>query len=126
MTRGISKGCVARVAQRRARELCRESPVRDTRLGTEYAVPRVSFTPQLQRFLDAPPQRVEGDTVRAALEAVFAGNPRLRGYILDEHGRLRTHVTVFVGEATVQDRAGLSDPAGADTEIFVLQALSGG
>jgi hypothetical protein len=89
-------------------------------------MPRVAFTPQLQRFLDAPPQAVAGRTVRQALEAVFAGNPRLRGYIVDEHGQLRKHVTVFVGDRALVDRLGLSDAVGPDTEIFVLQALSGG
>ena len=89
-------------------------------------MPRVAFTPQLQRFLDAPPQAVAGGTVREALDAVFAGNPRLRGYIVDEHGRLRKHVTVFVGDRALVDRDTMSDAVGADTEIFVLQALSGG
>jgi hypothetical protein len=89
-------------------------------------MPRVSFTPQLQRFLDAPPAAVAGATVRAALDAVFAANPRLRGYIVDEHGRLRKHVTVFVGDRLLADREGLGDALGADTEVFVMQALSGG
>jgi sulfur-carrier protein len=89
-------------------------------------MPRVAFTPQLQRFLDAPPHQVSGATVRDALDAVFAGNPRLRGYILDDAGRLRTHVSVFVGDRSLADRATLSDAVGDDTEIFVLQALSGG
>jgi sulfur-carrier protein len=89
-------------------------------------MPRVSFTPQLQRFLDAPPADVAGTTVRAALDAVFAANPRLRGYIVDEHGRLRKHVTVFVGDQPLVDRDGLGDALGADTEVFVMQALSGG
>jgi sulfur-carrier protein len=89
-------------------------------------MPRVAFTPQLQRFLDAPPAAVEGTTVRDALDQVFAANPRLRGYILDELGRVRTHVTVFVGEARLVDRTTLADAVGPDTEIFVLQALSGG
>ncbi len=89
-------------------------------------MPRVAFTPQLQRFLDAPPHRVEGATVRAALDAVFAGNPRLRGYVLDDAGQVRKHVSVFVGDTALVDRATLSDAVNDDTEIFVLQALSGG
>jgi hypothetical protein len=89
-------------------------------------MPRVAFTPQLQRFLDAPPRQVAGATVREALECVFAENPRLRGYILDEVGRVRKHVSVFVGDASLIDRTALSDSVGDDTEIFVLQALSGG
>ena len=89
-------------------------------------MPRVAFTPQLQRFLDAPPHQVAGTTVREALDAVFAGNPRLRGYILDDAGHLRKHVSVFVGDTSLVDRTTLSDTVNDETEIFVLQALSGG
>ena len=89
-------------------------------------MPRVSFTPQLQRFLDAPTATVDAATVRDALEAVFASNPRLKSYIVDEHGHVRKHVSVFVGDQPLVDRVGLTDTVGSDTEIFVLQALSGG
>ncbi len=89
-------------------------------------MPRVSFTPHLQRFLDAPPAEVPATTVREALDAIFTGNPRLRGYIVDEHGRLRPHVSVFVGDRPLVDRLTLADAVTAETEIFVLQALSGG
>ena len=65
-------------------------------------------------------------TVADALEQVFAENPRLRNYVLDERGAVRQHVTVFVGDVPVVDRVRLSDPVGSDSEIFVLQALSGG
>ena len=87
---------------------------------------RVTFTPHLQRFLDAPPVDVAATTVAQALDAVFATNPRLRGYVLDERGQLRKHVTIFVGESPIRDRTTLSDPIDAETEVFVLQALSGG
>lgn len=89
-------------------------------------MPRVTFTPHLQRYLDAPPREVAGTTVAEALEQVFAENPRLRHYVLDERGAVRQHVTVFVGDSPALDRVGLTDPVGSDTEIFVLQALSGG
>jgi molybdopterin converting factor small subunit len=89
-------------------------------------MPRVAFTPQLQRFLDAPAREVDGATVADALGAIFEVNPRLRTYVLDEHGRVRTHVAVFVGGERVKDRSGLSDPVAKDDEIFVLPALSGG
>jgi sulfur carrier protein ThiS len=89
-------------------------------------VPRVTFTGNLHRFVDCPPQEVRGETVREALEAAFAQNPRVRGYVLDDQGGLRRHVVVFVGGKPVKDRRGLSDPAPGGAEIAVLQALSGG
>ena len=46
--------------------------------------------------------------------------------MLDERGAVRQHVTIFVDDVPIRDRATLTDPVGDDTEIFVLQALSGG
>ena len=89
-------------------------------------MPRVSFTENLKRHVDCPPRDVEAATVRAALEAVFAENPRLGNYIFDDQRRLRKHVTIFVNREMVADREGLSDPVGDGDEVFVFQALSGG
>jgi len=89
-------------------------------------MPRVSFTSALRRFLDAPPIRVEGGTVGAALAAVFAERPALRGYVLDDQGAIRRHVAVYIGGEPVRDRLKLTDPVGPDAEIYVFQALTGG
>ena len=89
-------------------------------------MPRIRFTPNLERHLACPPADVAGATVRAALDAVFGDNPRLRSYLLDDQGRLRRHVNVFVNGAAIGDRAGLSDPVAPGDEIFVIQSLTGG
>ena len=60
------------------------------------------------------------------LDAVFAHNPRLRGYVLDDQGALRRHMIVFVDGQQIDDRDHLSDPVRATSEIYVMQALSGG
>lgn len=86
----------------------------------------IAFTPNLRRHLDCPEVTVAASTVSEALEAVFRDNPRLRGYVLDEQGRLRQHVAIFVGGELIRDRDGLSDGVSADQDIFVMQALSGG
>ena len=49
-----------------------------------------------------------------------------RGYVLDEQGRLRQHVAVFIGGELIRDRTRLSDTVAANQDIFVMQALSGG
>ena len=89
-------------------------------------MPHVRFTQNLERHVTVAPADVPGATVREALEAVFRGNPRLRGYVLDDQGRLRRHVMVFVDGDQVHDRDGLSDAVEASSELFVMQALSGG
>lgn len=89
-------------------------------------MPKVTFTGNLQRWINAPAVEVKGATVREALDAVFAEKPLLRGYVLDDHGAVRRHVLVFIGGEPVTDRKGLSDPVAPDAVISVLQALSGG
>ena len=89
-------------------------------------MPTVSFTRALERFLPAPPTAVEGATVGAALAAVFASRPTLRGYVLNDQGALRRHVAIYVNGRLVNDRIGLTDPVGPRDEIYVFQALSGG
>jgi len=89
-------------------------------------MPRIAFTNQLERFLPAPTVEVEGGTLREALDAVFADNPMLRGYVLDDQGALRQHVAVFVNGVAAADRTGLTDAIAPTDEIHVLQALTGG
>ncbi|MBX3156221.1 MAG: MoaD/ThiS family protein [Deltaproteobacteria bacterium] len=86
----------------------------------------VVFTPNLSRHVECPTEIVDGATVRAVLDAVFAANPRLRGYVLDDQGALRKHMSVFVDGQQIADRAHLSDPVRPASEIYVMQALSGG
>jgi molybdopterin converting factor small subunit len=89
-------------------------------------MPQVRFTSNLQRHLVVPTRRVEGETVRQVLEGVFATNPKLRSYILDDQARLRRHVVIYVNDARIVDRDRLSDRVSGADEVFVFQALSGG
>ena len=69
---------------------------------------------------------VPGPTVHAVLTQVFAAEPRLRSYILDDQDRVRRHVAIYVNGERIVDRDRLSDPVGDADEVFVFQALSGG
>jgi molybdopterin synthase sulfur carrier subunit len=86
----------------------------------------VNFTKALSRHVDCPPERVDAASAREALEAYFALHPAVRGYVFDERGELRTHVNVFVDGAQVADRSAMDETVSAGTEIYVMQALSGG
>jgi molybdopterin synthase sulfur carrier subunit len=89
-------------------------------------MPTVSFTSALQRFLDAPSMQVDGATVGGALNAVFAQRPALRSYVLDDQGAVRRHVVIYINGDVLRDRTHLSDAVGAQDEIYVFQALTGG
>ncbi len=86
----------------------------------------LEFTAQLHRYVDTPVLDCDADRLGAALARAFELNPRLRAYILDEQGHLRTHVAVFIDGQKARDRQGLSDPLGPRSKVYVLQALSGG
>ncbi|WP_300615344.1 MoaD/ThiS family protein [Dokdonella sp.] len=95
---------------------------------------RLVLAPALARWLQepAPAQGAEvtlaarGQHLDAALEELFAAHPRLRGYVLDEHGTVRHHVAIFVDGLAIADKRDLHQPLSAQSEIYVMQALSGG
>ena len=87
---------------------------------------RIEFTPQLRRFTETPVVETGAANLRAALEASFAINPRLRGYVLDDQAHLRANVVVFIDGRRCIDRVALDYPLSPDSVVHVLQALSGG
>ena len=89
-------------------------------------MPNIEFTDNLMRQTKAPRSSVEGVTVRECLQAVFAQYPTLRGYVLDDQQAVRQHVVVFVDGTAIRDRRMQSDAVRPESEIFVMQALSGG
>ena len=86
----------------------------------------VHFTSHLQKFTDCEALTVSAATVGEALASAFANNGQLRSYVLDEQGQLRRHMTVFVDGQLIADRLGLSDPLTDESELYIMQALSGG
>jgi molybdopterin synthase sulfur carrier subunit len=89
-------------------------------------VATVRFTQNLRRHVECPAEEVDAATARSALDAYFVRHPQVRGYILDEQGTLRTHVNVFVDGTQVVDRTRMDDAVHATSEVYVMQALSGG
>lgn len=86
----------------------------------------MTFTSNLARHINCPTRDAQGNSLRSVLDSVFNQQPELKSYILDDQNCLRKHVTVFVDEKLILDRDNLSDPIDNDSEVFVLQALSGG
>ena len=63
-----------------------------------------------------------GDTIADLLTELEREHPALHGWILDERGRIRRHINVFVnGEKGGEDTA-----VGPDDCVDVLPAISGG
>jgi molybdopterin converting factor small subunit len=86
----------------------------------------VHFTSWLRELVPDGPLQADGATVGAALGAVFAERPQVRGYVLDDRGRLRKHVCVFVDGTRLTNAAALDHAIPAQARLHVMQALSGG
>lgn len=84
------------------------------------------FTAHLIRHRPVPRIEAEGATVAEVLANATADDDLLRSYVLDEQDRLRKHVNIYLDGELITDRLRLSDAVGAKSEIYVLQALSGG
>ena len=65
---------------------------------------------------------VAGATVADALAALEVERPELRGWMLDEQGRVRRHVNVYVNGQLAQDGTAVTP----DDRVHVLPAITGG
>ena len=87
---------------------------------------KVHFTSNLRRHVDCPTVECSGLNVRDVLGQVFKVNTRLETYVLDDQRAIRKHMRILIDGVAVRDLTGLSDAVGADSEVWVMQALSGG
>ena len=90
-------------------------------------MPTVKFTYALKRFFprlkDTP---ANGNTLADIFKEIETNYPGLRSYVLDERGSLRRHVNIFIDGKLISDRTKLSDTFSSNSEIYIIQALSGG
>jgi hypothetical protein len=84
------------------------------------------FTQNIQRHVACPAREVEGGTLGEVLESYFRVHAQARGYVLDDQGKLRHHMTAFIDGNQMRDRDGLSDQVAPGAVVDLVQALSGG
>lgn len=84
------------------------------------------FAASIQRHIETPEREIDAHSVGEAFDTVFGEQPRLRGYILDDQGALRKHLSVFIDGQPIRDRQHLSDALGDASRVYVVQALTGG
>jgi molybdopterin converting factor small subunit len=68
----------------------------------------------------------EPGTLREVISGLDASYPGIGSRILDEGGRLRRFVNVYVGEEDVRFAAGLDTPVPAGAQVSVIPAVAGG
>jgi molybdopterin converting factor small subunit len=71
---------------------------------------------------DRAEHELDGATVLDVLRALEGRHPGTSGWILDERGRIRRHINVFVAG----ERAGEATAVGAEDRVEVVPAITGG
>ena len=87
---------------------------------------QVHFTSWLRELVPNGPLRVRGETVGEALTDLWAQEPRVRSYVLDDQGRLRKHVCIFADGVRLQAASAFEHRIKPDSQLYVMQALTGG
>ena len=87
---------------------------------------RIAFTAHLREVGPVEAAEYDGATVAHVLDAVAVRYPRLKSYLLDDQGRVRKHVAIFVDGALCPRDTVLARALTPRSDVFVFQALSGG
>lgn len=82
----------------------------------------VRLRPPLRELAGAPEVSLPGRTVGEILRGLERAHPRLAGWVLDDQGRVRDHVAVFLGG----ERVGGDAPVAAADRLEIVGAVSGG
>ncbi len=90
-------------------------------------MPTINFTYALKRFY---PQlktlEIAAANVNEVIGEIDKVFPGIEGYLVDEQGALRKHVNIFIDGNLIQDRQQLTDKLNPESEVYIMQALSGG
>jgi molybdopterin converting factor small subunit len=65
---------------------------------------------------------ISGSTVHEVLATLEREHPPIAGWVLDERGRIREHVNVFVNGVHGEE----GTPVAGDDRVHVLPAITGG
>jgi len=90
-------------------------------------MPTVKFTYALKKFFpELKDITANGNSLQEVFKEIENNYPGIGSYVFDERGSLRRHVNIFIDRKMIHDRNTLSDPFSSNSEIYIMQALSGG
>ena len=67
-----------------------------------------------------------GRTLGDVIADIDRRHPGFRGRVLDETGRLRAYVNVYIGEDDARTKGGIDAPVPEGSEVMVIPAMAGG
>ena len=70
--------------------------------------------------------KAEGSTLRELLDALESDHPGLKARVLDDEGKLRRFVNVYVGDEDVRFEQGLDTATPEGAQVSIIPAVAGG
>ena len=87
----------------------------------------INFTQALKRFYPhLSTLKIEATNVNEVIAGIEKEFPGIENYLIDDQKTLRKHVNIFVDGNLIKDREQLTDTLTSDSEVYIMQALSGG
>jgi hypothetical protein len=89
-------------------------------------MPKLACTPHLRAVGPTAACDYAGANLGELLDTAAGDWPRLKDYVLDDQGRLRKHIAVFIDGVMRPREEALGLALTDQSEVYVFQALSGG
>ncbi len=87
----------------------------------------INFTTALKRFFpELKTLEVDAANVNELIDSIDERYPGIGNYLIDDQRMLRQHVNIFVNGNLITDRKQLTDKLTPESEVYIMQALSGG
>lgn len=70
--------------------------------------------------------QASGRTLADVIADVDRRHPGFRGRVVDDTGRLRSYVNIYIGDDDARAKGGTDAPVPDGTEVMVIPAMAGG
>lgn len=70
--------------------------------------------------------QASGRTLADVIADVDRRHPGFRGRVVDDAGRLRAYVNIYIGDDDARTKGGTDAPVPDGTEVMVIPAMAGG
>ncbi len=68
----------------------------------------------------------DGSTLTEVIDSLESSHPGIKSRVVDEQGKLRRFVNIYVAEEDVRFASGLDTPTPEGTQISIIPAVAGG
>jgi molybdopterin converting factor small subunit len=70
--------------------------------------------------------QIRGGTIQDSIQELTTNFPDLKRHLLDENGKIRSYVNIFVGDDDIRDLQQENTIVKEDTVVSIIPAIAGG